>query len=152
MANQPRPNMQGIASWNASLMIAAGTYPGTVCGAKLKRGLGFCKRPAVKGSMRCHLHGGRTPRKSDPPRNLTERQMDNRSIRRGRAALAADVAAQSEQDSLHPETMPLYARDFAHRVQPDLTNYCISMLSARLKGDISAAEWRGVLIDVLDDH
>jgi hypothetical protein len=143
---------QDVASWNASLMIAAGIYPGVVCGAQRKRGLGFCKRPAVKGRTRCHLHGGRTPRKSDPPRHGSARQMHNRSIRRGRAAQAADLVAQSAEGSVHPETLALFVRDYAHTVRPDLTDYFVAMLSARLKGDISALQWVGVVNQVLGDH
>lgn len=131
--------------WCASLMIAAGTYPGEVCGAKLKRGEGYCRRPAVRTRTRCNLHGGRTPRAAEPASTLSPRQIRNRDTRAARAAARASLAAASANGELHPETMTVFNRNFAFRVSETSRAQFILLLDLRLRGTLPDHVWLSAL-------
>jgi hypothetical protein len=142
------PASREISAWNATKMIADGTYPGAVCGAKLRQGEGYCRRPACKGRTRCHLHGGRTPRKDDPPRVLPDRQIRNRNARAARAAAGAGIAAAVESGDLHPETMMIFNRQYARHVAASVRDQFILTLDLRLKGSLSNDTWLATLRQV----
>lgn len=144
----PGTNTAGLAALEAhrhQTYFGRGRHK--ICESRSRRTGLPCRDIAMRDKNVCRKHGGHSNgRKKKPLGDRTEGQRRNFGIRRARALAAKDM----ETRRLHPETIRVYAAQYAGRVaSSDLTLFLRS-LDDYLQGNMDSRAWRDALEKLVD--